>query len=486
MRFKRVDPPLVATAVLFTVAYALYGLFRHWHFGSSAYDLGIFDQAVWHLSRFQAPASTVSGFGNILGDHFYPIIAAFAPLYWVVPAPESLIVAQAILFGASIVPVFLFVNDRLPRGTSYAVVVAYGLFWGIQRAMAFDVHEIAFAPLIIATSVVALDRKLWGLLWIMMVLLVLTKEDLVPLVGGFGLYLVMQGDRRRGVTLIVVSTLVFTGVVGFVIPAFNESGGYTYTSAYASLIERPCLIPLTVVDPPIKLQTAFLWLAPFAFMPLASPLSILILPIALERLLSSSPQHWGPAFHYSAPLAPLLAMSAADGLARLGRRFSSPAAAPHMPVQPPRGGGRVMKRPFRRFETTIAAVCVVLSAFLPGRQPLWRIFTPSHYRSTGIHEAGYQAVRLVPDHASVVAQAAIVPHLSQREAIFMLDAGAPDADYIIAAESLSPWPAETFDELENILDARRQNAYEPVFQQNGWIVLRRNQGPRGSMHELPR
>ena len=45
----------------FALAYALYGLFRHWHFGSSAYDLGIFDQAVWHLSRFEAPASTISG-----------------------------------------------------------------------------------------------------------------------------------------------------------------------------------------------------------------------------------------------------------------------------------------------------------------------------------------------------------------------------------------------------------------------------------------
>lgn len=55
-------------------AYAL--LFRHWQFGSSAFDLGIFDQAVWHLSRFEAPASTISGFTNILGDHFHPVTAS--------------------------------------------------------------------------------------------------------------------------------------------------------------------------------------------------------------------------------------------------------------------------------------------------------------------------------------------------------------------------------------------------------------------------
>src|SRR5688572_33437146 len=94
------------TAALFGVGYALYGLFRHWHFGSSAYDLGIFDQAVWHLSRFEVPASTINGYPNILGDHFHPIIAAWAPLYWLAPAPETLIVVQAALFAASIVPVF--------------------------------------------------------------------------------------------------------------------------------------------------------------------------------------------------------------------------------------------------------------------------------------------------------------------------------------------------------------------------------------------
>jgi uncharacterized membrane protein len=86
---------LGALVLLFAFAYALLGIVRHRHFGSSAYDLGIFDQAVWHLSRFEAPASTISGFSNILGDHFYPIIALFAPLYWIAPRPETLIVATA-------------------------------------------------------------------------------------------------------------------------------------------------------------------------------------------------------------------------------------------------------------------------------------------------------------------------------------------------------------------------------------------------------
>ena len=57
----------VATLItVFTAGYGLYAVFRHWNF-HSGYDLAIFDQAIWHLSRFEAPASTISGFSNILG-----------------------------------------------------------------------------------------------------------------------------------------------------------------------------------------------------------------------------------------------------------------------------------------------------------------------------------------------------------------------------------------------------------------------------------
>ena len=46
---------VAALVCVFTAVYGLIGLFRHWHFGSN-YDLAIFDQAVWHLSRFEPPA----------------------------------------------------------------------------------------------------------------------------------------------------------------------------------------------------------------------------------------------------------------------------------------------------------------------------------------------------------------------------------------------------------------------------------------------
>lgn len=444
---------VAALVCAFTAVYGLSGLFRHWHFGSN-YDLAVFDQAVWHLSRFERPASTVSGFSNIFGDHFYPIIALFVPLYWIAPRAELLITAQSLLFALSVIPVFLFLRDRLPPGPSLALAGAYGLFWGLQRAAAFDVHEVAFAPVIIATAILAMDRRRWALFWISAFALTLVKEDLIPLLTFMGVYLVFQGDRKKGAALIATSVAAFVFVVGITIPFFS-GGGYNYGGQYTEFLRRPWTMPAAVMTPPAKLLTALMWVAPFALLPLLSPLVVLLVPFAMSRLLSDIPSHWGLSFHYTAPLAPILAMSAGDAMAKLARRVHDAQLR-------------------RRVIMALSAATVLFSLFLPGNQPLWDLFEPEHYAFTPVHHSGYRAVQHIPRDASVVAQGVALPHLSQREHAFLLGPGAPDADIVIANVALDPWPNHNHDELRRLLDERRGRGYEVVFDENGWIVLQRN------------
>ena len=51
---------------------------------------------------------------NLLGDHFHPLIAVLAPLYWIWDDPRMLLLAQAALFAASMVPVARFAERRRP------------------------------------------------------------------------------------------------------------------------------------------------------------------------------------------------------------------------------------------------------------------------------------------------------------------------------------------------------------------------------------
>jgi uncharacterized membrane protein len=285
-------------------------------------------------------------------------------------------------------------------------------------------------------------------------LLIVVKEDLIPILTMLGALLAVSGARRHGVLLAAVSLAAFVLIVRYVIPSFAASGAFSVGSAYADVIARPWSIPMTLVTPPIKARTALLWLAPFAFLSLGSPLALLLVPLALERFLSGSPNHWSTAFHYSAPLAPILAMSAGDGLSRLARRVDGEATR-------------------ARLLYGAAGACLALSSLLPGHQPLWRLLSPRTYAQPDSARAGYEAISRIPDSASVVAQAAVAPHLSRRNLIYMLDARAPDADYVVAAADLSPWPAARFADLASLVADRRRRGYTPVFEKDGWIVLRR-------------
>ena len=415
--------------------------------------MAIYDQAIWHLSRFERPASSIRGLTNVFGDHFHPIIALFTPLFWVAPFAETLIVAQAILLAASVVPVFLFARDRLPSGPALALCVAYGLFWGMQQTAISDVHEAAFAPLAVGLLLLAIDRRRWPWFWAAAAVVLAVKEDLAPFLVFVGGYLFVRGERRTGGILLACSLAAFIAEVAVVIPA---SGGreYEYTGAYADVWQRPWLAPVKLVTPPIKMLTAFLWVAPFALLPLASPLSLLLAPFALERFLSSSQNHWGTIFHYSAPLAPIVAMSAADGLARIVRRISD-------------------RRKRRKTIAILAGLCVVLASLLPGHQPLWRLLSSKPYQFDAVDRAGPDAIGLVPPNASVVAQTAVAPHMAHRRDLFRLDPESPDGDYVIAVPERSPWPNATAAEVHALLAERRRRGYAVIFERDGWVVLRR-------------
>jgi uncharacterized membrane protein len=144
-------------------AYSLFSLLRHWHFGSAGHDLGIVDQAIWHYSRFETPATTIrtEPTPNLLGDHFSPILWVLAPLYWIFPNVGMLLVAQGVLFALGIIPVYLFTRKRLGSLAGYCFAAAYALFWGVQSAVAFDFHEIAFAVPLIAFAIYFMDDRRW-------------------------------------------------------------------------------------------------------------------------------------------------------------------------------------------------------------------------------------------------------------------------------------------------------------------------------------
>jgi uncharacterized membrane protein len=353
----------VGLVVLLSIGiYAVLSLFRYYTFNSGTYDLVIFDQAVRSYAHFHPGISVAKGIHNfdranfsVLGDHWSPIIASLAPLYWIFNGPQTLLVAQAVLFALAIPPVWLFTRRALGGGrkatiAAYMVSVAYALSWPVAAAVAFDFHEVAFAPVLTA---VALERLQAGKIrpaLLALAGLLLVKEDMGLLVAGIGCYLLLSNQhltrqRLLGAGLILAG-LIDTGLATYLlIPAFGGRSDYYWAYYWAGnnmqqlvqhVIAHPASAFKELFTPRIKLDT-MLWLfGAFAFLPLLSPITIALLPLILERFLANSfPNWWGTSWQYNAYMIIILVLGAVDGAVRLGRwlewgrrRLATPAAEP--------------------------------------------------------------------------------------------------------------------------------------------------------------
>jgi len=325
---------------IFTAAaalgYVVFGLIRFRRFRDGTFDLVIFDQAVRGYAHFDAPASMARGVANgigthflALGDHWSPILAVLAPLYWIHDGPPTLIVAQALLFALAIPPLWIYTRRLLGQRAAYFVCGAYALSLPIAAALSFDFHEVAFVPVLTAVMAERFQagRRVHGVLAAIALLMV--KEDMGLLVAGYGAYLFLIRQRRIGLSLMaggLAATWLSTRVL---IPAFGGSAtfywaygqlGSTVMSAGLHAVAHPLQTLGMLVTPRVKVITILSLLAPLGFLPLASPMVVAAVPLLLERMLATGyPTWWTSSYHYDAFIVMILVLAAVDGAARLER-----------------------------------------------------------------------------------------------------------------------------------------------------------------------
>jgi len=498
---------VAAVTALIAAIYAVFSLVLYATYRDSSYDLVIFDQAVRSYAHFHPGISIIKGVHNgfgrnfsLLGDHFSPILAALAPLYWIYNGPQTLLVAQAVLFALAIPWLWVFTRRALGGGwrattAAYLVSVAYGLSWPLAAAAAFDFHEVAFAPVLTA---IALERFQAGRLrsaLIALGFLLLVKEDMGLLVAGIGLWLILSRTstvrRQRLVGAgLVAAGLAYSVLATYVlIPAFGGRADYYWAySAFGSdvpqvasyLLRHPLIALKTMVSPAAKLRTWKWLLAIFCFLPLLSPIVVMVLPLLAERMLNSRyPNWWIPHFQYNAYLIVPLTCAAADGAARLDRL----ARRAWVSLQV-----LMARKPEAREQATMlpagavalaccAAIFAATFVALP-RFPLGEALHADFYRQTTRSLAAAAADARVPSGVQVEAANGLGPELSARDTVLMWDGEHPPLG--------SPWVVADVRRLEmtfTSVAAQRarvqlllRSGYVIVFSRDGYLVLHRVRG----------
>jgi uncharacterized membrane protein len=207
--------------LLFVGSFVWLTWLTHARFGTFGFDLGIFDQGVWLLSRFQDPFVTIRGL-PLFGDHASYILLLVAPLYWVWADPRLLLVLQVACLTIPAVSIYLIGRRRLGSPLAgLAVAAAYLAFPALQWAAIWSFHPETLAAGFLGLAALAADRQRWRLMAIWLLLALLCKEDVGLVVAGFGALLWLTGHPSVGRRTMAVGLGWFLLTVLVLIPLTN-------------------------------------------------------------------------------------------------------------------------------------------------------------------------------------------------------------------------------------------------------------------------
>lgn len=468
----------------FAVIYASITFVNHYVFRTSAYDLGINNNAIYDYAHFRWNDSKLMDvkFDNVLGDHFSLLPIIVSPLYWLFGSYTMLIVQYAgILFGGY----GIYKYCKLKTSDTYLPVLAMTHFfaiWGIYSALSFDYHDNVMAAMFVPWLFYYFDKQQWKGVALFFVLILISKENMALwmsfLAPGLGI-MYRQNKKMLGAGLLMgaFAAAYFAFIVKIVIPDLSNSDkgylhfnydalGSNFSEAFTTIVTRPVysfkLLFFNHSGNPywglIKFETHLMVILAGGWAFLYRPYYLfMLIPVFAQKLYSNDTGKWGINGHYSIEFAPIIALAVFEFL-RTNEK----------------------KLPVAKMAILVCAVTFASTIWkLDNRWSKYymakpaRFFTLSHYKQTMIDIPElYRAINIVPDDAKVSAVSFIVPHMAFRDYIYQYPY-VFDAEYIVfALDPQNPYPLSTLQQMEDTINAYRHKPnWEVVYDKNSTLIV---------------
>lgn len=407
----------------FVLRLAFYFQDRAFDHSVMGFDLAIFDQAAWLISRGQTPFVTVRGV-HLLGDHFSVVLYALAPLYWLWDNAKALLAAQTIALALGALPVYALARDKTASpAVGLLFAAAYLLFPAVQWSNTFEFHPDTFATPLLLAAFLFLSRRQWRCYFAALGVALLTKETVGLTVMALGVYVLLQAkllqanqlkiERRIGWLTVGLGALGLLTALATV-RHFNggaPSGHYWLYAKYGDnlpaiashLLSHPLQVA-SDLGAGAKREYLLGLFQPLMFLPLLAPELLLVAaPALLTCLLSARAEMHSPqSGYYAAAITPFLFVAAINGYNRLGRRLGPWGMA------------------------ALGANLLLWSLAGAMQGPLWRhrsLLFPSAVTAAQSQEKRRIAearnfLAAIPAQASVSAQVGLLRHLSHRRSIY--------------------------------------------------------------------
>ena len=316
--------------ISWTILFGSLGVQNQANFGTWSYDMGIYDQAIWLVSRGGNTFMSVRGL-DVWGHHVNLIFYALVPLYWLGAGPSTLYVVQAAMLSLAAVPTYLIARDRFKSpwmGLVFAVVyLLYAPVNWISWAM-FHPEALVITPFLFAWWFAS--RQRWGWYLAMVLLALSTREDTALAVIMMGIVLLVhlrKIPKRAQVVKVCVGTMALGAgwyllATRVVIPHFNDGQQPFYITYFygnygksvpeivLNMVRHPNWVWRDAAQPDrLKFYSEMSW--PLGWTYLANPLGVLMaVPQLVASVIGGSPYARMIKYQYTAiMIAPLIIAS---------------------------------------------------------------------------------------------------------------------------------------------------------------------------------
>lgn len=510
---SRSRPPsslLWAIAIAATILFLCSSL-RHALFQSTAFDLGIFDQAIYLISQNQTPFSSLMQI-HILGDHAAVIYYPLALLYKIYPDVHWLFLVQAVALSLGALPSWSLARlAGLNQAQSSAIAFIYLLYPVVFNINLFDFHpEVIALPALLAAILAArLNKIAW---FCSAVLLVLSCKAVLSLtIAAMGLWLLLCEKKQRcGAIALFLGIAWFAIASQKIIPFFSGSevagvGRYSYLGkSVLEIIINLILKPQLVLGKVISFDTLkylfiltlpLIWgLLPFSRkigMRYLIPL-IPAIPTLAINILSDLPFQRSLAYQYSVPIIPflLLAVISKEVERRKQEKTQNSTGAYQ--------GNSVILNEAKNLESLQSGNSVLplkipqltqfwLGMQLPKTMVIWSLIIflfLGEYKDFFLYlnrldtwQATREAIAQIQPQSSILTDNRLAPHFTHRPIVKLLSQISPQTDlaefqYILLNQR-HPWPDT--EKIGNSLATQLQKTpqFKLTYQKNQVLLFKR-------------
>lgn len=435
----------------FAVIFSSISLINHFNFRTYGLDYGMFNQALFAYSEGRSATFTQGLYGeemSYLCDHFSPIMMLLSPVRWIAGSYGLLILQILVLLSSAFFIYRISIFRGIRHGTALLLSIFSLSFWCVYGALAYDFHTNVILAGLLPPMYYYFHRGAYIKLVFLVLLGLMCKENSGYVL--FFFFMVIATGRalewkQRKVSLIFgsVSLVAMLLTIFYLMPAecgairpnvesFYHGFGGTFTEAIGNMITSPIrVLKLLIFDhqgriAPTKITTYWFLLFSGGLFALLKPRFLLLLiPLLLQKFLSTNEVLWDVNGHYSIEFAPVIALAAVCFCGDYHQRF---------------------------WVKWAMMISIGLALFISWRGVISRneranLFSAAHYQSEIVRSDFDRMSNFIPNSAVLSCSSHLSPHLSFREKVYNFPI-VLDADFILLdkrAKSTYPISRPEFD-----------------------------------------